>query len=197
MQTQQLTEQNKLAKRDMDILTSMLVEFVHMAERCVQLTEIYYEEQLRLSKNYEILCKTKGKEYAELCVKKQTHKDLRHNDKWSVNVILRAAQTIHREVEKVNDTFLKTEPLHIPKGVSDEVKEKMTKDYNQRISRALEEFDNLSVEVSTAMYVLALFFNLCPDDVIKIISTLKLYQTRGTGRIPNSLIDRLAERVNR
>ena len=51
MQTQQLTEQNNLAKRDMDILTSMLVEFVHMAERCVQLTEIYYEEQLRLSKN--------------------------------------------------------------------------------------------------------------------------------------------------
>lgn len=41
MQTQQLTEY------DIDCITVMMVEAVHIAERCIQMTELYYAEQLR------------------------------------------------------------------------------------------------------------------------------------------------------
>ena len=41
MQTKQLTEY------DIDCITVMMVEAVHIAERCIQMTELYYAEQLR------------------------------------------------------------------------------------------------------------------------------------------------------
>ena len=180
MQTKQLTEY------DIDCITVMMVEAVHIAERCVQMTELYYTEQLRKSQQYEAIKRTQGTAAAEQAVQNWCHK-----------TIVRCAQTIYREVERMNSTHLHTEPLTIPKDASPELREQLTKEYNERIGKAWQEFDALSGDTSKLMYLIALFSNLTQEQELKIMSTLKLYQATGNGHVSKAVLDRLAERVNR
>ena len=191
MQTQQLTEY------DIDCITVMMVEAVHIAERCVQMTELYYTEQLRKSQQYELIKRKHGEEEANKAVQNWCHKTFRRETKWSFNTIVRCAQSIYREVERMNSTHLHTEPLTIPKDASPELRERLTKEYNERISKTWQEFDALSGDTSKLMYLIALFSNLTQEQELKIMSTLKLYQATGNGHVSQAVIDRLAERVNR
>lgn len=189
MQTQQLTEY------DIDCITVMMVEAVHIAERCVQMSELYYTEQLRMSQMYEEIKRRHGEEEANKAVQKWCRKTFRRETKWSFNTIVRCAQSIYREVERMNSTHLHTEPLTIPKDASPELRERLTKEHNERISKTWQEFDALSGDTSKLMYLIALFSNLTQEQELKIMSTLKLYQATGTGHVSQAVIDRLAERV--
>lgn len=97
----------------------------------------------------------------------------------------------------MNATHLHTEPLTIPKDASPELRERLTKEHNERISKTWQEFDALSGDTSKLMYLIALFSNLTQEQELKIMSTLKLYQATGTGHVSKAVIDRLAERVGR
>ena len=62
-------ETNKqLTEYDIDCITVMMVEAVHIAERCIQMTELYYAEQLRKSQQYEAIRRTQGTAAAEQAV---------------------------------------------------------------------------------------------------------------------------------
>ena len=191
-------ETNKqLTEYDIDCITVMMVEAVHIAERCIQMTELYYAEQLRKSQQYEAIRRTQGTAAAEQAVQNWCHKTFRRETKWSFNTIVRCAQSIYREVERMNSTHLHTEPLTIPKDASPELRERLTKEHAERISKTWQEFDALSGDTSKLMYLIALFSNLTQEQELKIMSTLKLYQATGTGHVSPAVIDRLAERVGR
>ena len=191
MQTQQLTEY------DIDCITVMMVEAVHIAERCIQMTELYYAEQLRKSQQYEAIRRTQGTAAAEQAVQNWCHKTFRRETKWSFNTIVRCAQSIYREVERMNATHIHTEPLVIPKHTSPELHARLVKEHEERISNAWRDFDALSGDTAKLMYLIALFSNLTQEQELKIMSTLKLYQSTGTGHVSPAVIDRLAERVGR
>ena len=191
MQTQQLTE------NDINSINAMMVKVIHIAERCIQMTELYYTEQLRKSQQYELIKRTQGTAAAEQAVQNWCHKTFRRETKWSFNTIVRCAQSIYREVERMNATHLHTEPLTIPKDASPELREQLTQQYNERIGKAWQEFDALSGDTSKLMYLIALFSNLTQEQELKIMSTLKLYQATGNGHVSKAVIDRLAERVGR
>ena len=191
MQTQQLTE------NDINSINAMMVKVIHIAERCIQMTELYYTEQLRKSQQYELIKRTQGTAAAEQAVQNWCHKTFRRETKWSFNTIVRCAQTIYREVERMNATHLHTEPLTIPKDASPELREQLTQQYNERIGKAWQEFDALSGDTAKLMYLIALFSNLTQEQELKIMSTLKLYQATGNGHVSKAVIDRLAERVGR
>ena len=56
-------ETNKqLTEYDIDCITVMMVEAVHIAERCIQMTELYYAEQLRKSQQYEAIRRTQAQQ---------------------------------------------------------------------------------------------------------------------------------------
>ena len=191
MQPKQLTE------NDINSINAMMVKVIHIAERCVQMSELYYTEQLRMSQMYEEIKRKHGEEEAKKAVQNWCHKTFRRETKWSFNTIVRCAQTIYREVERMNSTHLHTEPLTIPKDASPELRERLTKEHEERISKTWQEFDALSGDTSKLMYLIALFSNLTQEQELKIMSTLKLYQSTGTGHVSQAVIDRLAERVNR
>lgn len=73
---------NTLNEKDIDQLTMMLVLNLLIAERCVQMTELFYHEQLRKSKDYEDLVKTKGKAFADMACAGWIHKTFRREAKW-------------------------------------------------------------------------------------------------------------------
>lgn len=90
-----------------------------------------------------------------------------------------------------------TNSSNVPKDASPELREQLTKEYNERISKAWKDFDALSGDTARLMYLIALFSNLTQEQELNIMSTLNLYQATGTGHVSQAVIDRLAERVNR
>lgn len=185
---------NTLNEKDIDQLTMMLVLNLLIAERCVQMTELFYQDQLRNSKDYEDLVKTKGKELADKACENWIHKTFRREAKWSINSILRIGQNFRREIENLYKVLLKTDPLVIPKNATDEQREEMQKAYNEATVKEMAAYDELQKDTSKFMWMLAAMNNITDSDEVKILSTLKLYATKGCNVRPE-LLSTLDDRI--
>lgn len=187
---------NTLNKKDIDQLTMMLVLNLLIAERCVQMTELFYHEQLRKSKDYEDLVKTKGKEFADMACAGWIHKTFHREAKWSINSILRIGKYFRREIENLYKVLLKTDPLVIPKNATDEQREEMQKAYNEAMVKEMAAYDELQKDTSKFMWMLAAMNNITDDDEVKLLSTLKLYAAKG-GNVRPELLSKLDDRIGK
>lgn len=187
---------NTLNEKDIDQLTMMLVLNLLIAERCVQMTELFYQDQLRNSKDYEDLVKTKGKEFADKACENWIHKTFRREARWSINSILRIGQNFRREIENLYKVLLKTDPLVIPKKATDEQREEMQKAYNEAMIKEMAAYDELQKDTSKFMWMLAAMNNITDDDEVKLLSTLKLYAAK-SGNVRQELLSKLDDRIGK
>lgn len=175
---------------DIDCITAMMVVYLHAAERCVQMVELYYTEQQRLTKEYQQLVKLRGKGYAEQMLGHLIQQTFRHDKKWQLSELLRLGKAFHYQMEKLQGPAFLSEKKSIPEGATEEERAAIAKENAERAKKDILRFDDLQRDISEQMYIAAMVYNINEEEKTKILSTLKLYSNKGT-LIRQQVIDKL------
>lgn len=96
--------QGTLTKQECDVLTGMMIVFMHAAERCVQVLESHFENEYKRGADYNRLRKAYGKARADEIVAKTVTKILRGNERNNIGKLLETAQRFRHQMENLTDT---------------------------------------------------------------------------------------------
>ena len=171
---QQLNPLNEsLTDTDLDVLSGMMVIFLHSAERIIEIMELEYERRYRAGKEYKQYVKRFGKAKTDELVRQEVKRVVRGDERNQLGKILKAGKDFHRLIEVLNKTARNAHK----EGVTE-----------------WDSFDAIIHDVNMLCYIYGLIGN-CPsdDDEIKLLSTLKLL-AKGD-RVSPRVMARLKEQV--
>lgn len=160
--------QGTLTETDIDVLSGMMIIFLHAAEKCIRTMELHYEAEYRAGKDYKKLCKIYGKPRADQIVKEQTRKVIRGDERNKLGKILKTAEDFHKHMESLTESGMKAH----------------TEDTND-----CKTFDAIQHDTNFLCYLYALMGNcIGADDELKIISTIKAL-AKGT-RVADNVLEK-------
>ncbi len=158
-----------LTDDELDVLSGMMIIFMHSFEKLLSMTELHYEAQYRASKEYKQFVRMYGKAYVDNQLKEKVRNIVRGDDRNKLGKVLKAAKEFHREMENLTQS-----------GVASH-------------KEGITDADSLSAivhDVNFLCYAYALMANTTrDDDEIKILSTLKLL-AKGN-RVSENLMNKL------
>lgn len=158
-----------LSDEDLDVLSGMMVVFMHAAEKCLSKMETHYELEYMAGKEYQYYCKIYGKDKTDAIVHNQVRKVIRGDERNQLGKIIKAAKDFHKAQEKLFETAIKSHT-------------KETTD--------VQSLDGLMHDVNFLCYVYALMCNCNgSDDEIKLLSTVKV-MAKGD-RVCDNLLEKL------
>lgn len=162
-------ENDRLTDTDLDVLSGMMIIFMHSAERIIQMIEFAYEEQYRAGNDYKYYCKLYGKARADMEVHKQTQKIIRGDERNKLGKILKAAKDFHYHMQALTKSGSEAHR----EGIAD-----------------WQAQDAIVHDVNKLCYMYALIGN-CPtdEDEIKIMSTIKILAK--DNRVSERILERL------
>ena len=162
-----------LTDTDLDVLSGMMVIFLHSAERIIKIMEMEYERRYRAGKEYKQYVKRFGKAKTDELVKQEVRRVVRGDERNQLGKILKAGKDYQRLIEVLNKTARNAHK----EGVTE-----------------WDSFDAIIHDVNMLCYIYGLIGN-CPndDDEIKLLSTLKLL-AKGD-RVSPRVLARLKEQV--
>ena len=142
-----------LSDDDLDVLSGMMIIFMHSAEKCLQIMERHYEAEYRAGNDYKSLCKLYGKSQAERILGEQVKRLIRGDERCNLGKILRTADMFHKQMETLTNTAMSSH--------SDDITD-------------IQSFDAIEHDINFLCYCYALMGNCNgADDEIKILSTVK------------------------
>ena len=171
---QQLNPLNEsLTDTDLDVLSGMMVIFLHSAERIIEIMELEYERRYRAGKEYKQYVKRFGKAKTDELVRQEVKRVVRGDERNQLGKLLRIGNDFHKAIEVLNKTARNAHK----EGVTE-----------------WDSFDAIIHDVNMLCYIYGLIGN-CPsdDDEIKLLSTLKLL-AKGD-RVSPRVMARLKEQV--
>lgn len=173
MEEQKNPINESLTDTDLDVLSGMMVIFLHSAERIIEIIELEYERRYRAGKEYKQYIKQLGKAATDEIVKREVKHIVRGDERNQLGRILKAGKDFHRLIEVLNKTARNSHK----DGVTE-----------------WDSFDAIIHDVNILCYIYGLIGN-CPndDDEIKLLSTLKL-MAKGD-RVSERVLARLKEQV--
>ena len=161
----------KLTLQDRDTCGTLFIVALHMAERWLQMVELSYEHEYQQSEDYRKLVKLYGKTRADQILGDQCNKMLRHDEKLQISRLLKAAKDFHLCMERVQNHAL-----------------------NHGTEDICGNMDNLQDDVALMTYIQALIHRIeDSDQILKVLSTLKLYGAKNADNCPDRIMDRVTE----
>lgn len=145
--------QGILSETDIDVLSGMMIIFLHAAEKCIRTMELHYEAEYRAGNDYKKLCKMYGKPQADRILREQTRKVIRGDERNKLGKILRVAEDFHKHMESLTESGMKS---------------------HRQDTTDCDAFDAIQHDTNFLCYLYALMGNcIGADDELKIISATK------------------------
>ena len=158
-----------LSNDDLDVLSSMMVVFMHAAEKCLLIMETHYELEYMAGKEYQYYCKRYGKALTDAIVRKQTKRIIRGDERNQLGRIIKTAKDFQLSMEKLFDTAIKS---------------------HSKETTDVDSLNHLMHDVNFLCYLYALMANCNgKDDEIKLVSTVKAL-AKGD-RVSDNVLDKL------
>ena len=146
-----------LTLQDIKTLESLFIVEMHSAERIFRLIETGMETIYRESKDYKALVKKHGKPAADQIVRHYTHQVLTQDEQYNIGQLLKVCKTLHHYMDRLTIAGIEMNPGTKDKG-----------------RKEAEMFDALQADSNQLAYVHALLSNVPEQDMLKVISTLKV-----------------------
>ena len=157
---------------DIKTLESLFIVEMHAAERIFRLIETGMETIYRESKDYKALVKKHGKPASDQIVRHYTHQVLTQDEQYNIGQLLKVCKTLHHYMDRLTIAGIEMNP-----GTEDKGRKEM------------EMFDALQADSNQLAYVHALLSNVPESDMLKVISTLKVFAK--DKMVSDQIIDRL------
>ena len=143
---------------DIKTLESLFIVEMHSAERIFRLIETGMETIYRESKDYKALVKRHGKPAADQIVRHYTHRVLSQDEQFNIGQLLKVCKTLHHYMDSLTIAGIEMNPGTEDKG-----------------RKEAEMFDALQADSNQLAYVHALLSNVPESDMLRVISTLKVF----------------------
>lgn len=147
--------QGTLTNADIDVVSGMMVIFMHAAEKCLQIVENNYFAEYQAGAEYKRLSKQYGKAIVDKVAKQQVKRIVRGDERNKLGKLLRTAELFHQQMESLTETAYKSH------------------------DRSMTDGGAMSAIVHDVNYLCLLYALMgnCDgkDDEIKIISTVKAF----------------------
>lgn len=161
--------QSTLSDQDLDVLSGMLIIFLHAAEKVVNVIETNKALEYMAGNEYKYYCRMYGKARTDEVVKQQARKVIRGDKRLELGNLLATAKKLHQQMEKITN-------------------EGMTA-HSEDISD-VRAFDAIEHDANFLVYMYGIMGNVDGDnDEIKLISTLKA-MAKGH-RVSDNLLSKL------
>ena len=157
---------------DLKTLESLFIVEMHSAERIFRLIESGMETIYRESKDYKALVKKHGKPAADQIVRHYTHQVLTQDEQYNIGQLLKVCKTLHHYMDRLTIAGIEMNPGTKDKG-----------------RKEAEMFDALQSDSNQLAYVHALLSNVPEQDMLRVISTLKVLAK--DKMVSDQIIDRL------
>jgi hypothetical protein len=162
-----------LTETDLDVLSGMMIIFLHSAERIIRIIELEYERRYQEGTEYKRLCRLHGKAAVDAMMGAKVKEVIRGDERNKLGKILKAAKEFHLHMETLNESGRKAHRSDVTEW---------------------ETFDAIIHDVNVLCYMYGLMGNsTTDDDELKILSTLKLL-AKGD-RVSPRVMARLKENV--
>jgi hypothetical protein len=166
-------EEERLTDTDLDVLSGMLIIFLHSAERIIQLMELEYDQRYRASREYKELCRKHGKLQVDHMLKTKVREIVRGDERHKLGKILKSAKEFHMHMETLNKAGREAHSSNVTE---------------------LDAFDAIEHDKNFLCYMYALLANcLTDEDELKVLSWVKLI-AKGT-RVSDRILERLKPKV--
>ena len=147
----------ELTIEEIKTLESMFIVEMHSAERIFRVIENGLENIYRQSKDYKKLVKQYGKAAADKITKEYTHRVLTQDETYNIGKLLEECKTLHYYMDRLTAAAIAIDPNAEDKG-----------------RKEMEMFDALQSDSNQLAYIHALLSNVPDQDMLKVISTLKV-----------------------
>lgn len=163
------TQEDKLTSEDIDVLSGMIIIFLHSAERCLQLIELAKEDDYRIGADYKRYVKLYGKAHIDNIVKKKVKEIVRGEQRLQLGKLLEKGKEFHLMMKKISQAGMVA--------------------HREDVTDA-DAFDAIIHDTNVLCYMYALMGNcLTDEDEMKLISTIKVL-AKGN-RVSDRIISRL------
>lgn len=144
-----------LSDADLDVLSGMMIIFMHSAEKILQVMENHYFAEYRAGAEYKQLCKQYGKAAVDKAARDQIQHIVRGDERNKLGKILKAAENFHYQMQTLTESAFAA--------------------HGEEITDA-DSMTAIIHDTNVLCYLYALMGN-CDgkDDEIKIISTIKAF----------------------
>lgn len=168
--TKEITiHQSTLSDQDLDVLSGMLIIFLHAAEKVVSIIENNKALEYMAGSEYKYYCKLYGKARTDQVVKEQARKIIRGDKRLDLGNLLATAKKLHQMMEKVTSEGM----IAHSEEISD-----------------VQAFNAIEHDVNFLVYMYGIMGNVdCDNDELKLISTLKA-MAKGH-RVSDNLLSKL------
>ena len=147
----------ELTIEEIKTLESMFIVEMHSAERIFRVIENGLENIYRQSKDYKKLVKQYGKAAADKIAQEYTHRVLTQDETYNIGKLLEECKTLHYYMDRLTAAAIAIDPNAEDKG-----------------RKEMEMFDALQSDSNQLAYIHALLSNVPEQDMLKVISTLKV-----------------------
>ncbi len=173
METPTITR-GTLSNDEINVLSGMMIIFMHAAERCVRLMEQHYEAEYRAGADYKRICKALGRAKTDEIVRQQTKKIVRGDERNNIGRLLKLAADFENAMERLTLSGIRA---------------------HSEDTTEVQAFDAIIHDVDYLCYLYALMVNCNgKDDEIKITSALKAL-AKGD-RVSDRLLNMFNQNIN-
>lgn len=143
----------QLTNEELDVLSGMMVVFMHSAERCIQIMEKHYTAQYQAGSNYKQLVRKVGKPRADEIVKGTVQRIVRGDKRNNLRKLLDTAAAFHKHMDNLTETAITC---------------------HDKNTTFVQMFDHLQHDINYLCRIYSLMANCNgEDDEIKLESTIK------------------------